>query len=64
MHLPPLRRTLSAVLSIALIFIAQTAISQDLDDVTFSGKIVDSNDLAVVGATVTITETASEPSEQ
>ena len=29
--------------------------AQDLDDVTISGKVTDSNGLAVVGATVTAT---------
>jgi carboxypeptidase family protein len=54
-----LRRTIPSLLSIALLVAAITANAQDLDDVTFAGKVVDSNNLAVVGATITVTETAS-----
>ena len=39
-----------------LTFIFTTSISaQDLDDVTISGKVTDSNNLAIIGATVTAT---------
>lgn len=46
---------------ISLVFPINT-LGQDLDDVTISGKITDSNNLAVVGATVTaiLTETGIE----
>lgn len=41
----------------ALLFIATlTVVAQDLDDVTISGRVTDSNGLAVVGATVTVTD--------
>ena len=33
------------------------AVGQDLDDVTVSGRVTDSNGLAVVGATVAVTLT-------
>lgn len=50
-----------AVLPIVVInlfcMFAITAFSQDLDEVTISGKIVDSNGLSIVGATVTATMT-------
>jgi hypothetical protein len=54
-----LRRTIPSLLSIALLVAAISANAQDLDDVTFAGKVVDSNNLAIVGATVTVTETTS-----
>ena len=41
--------------SFALIIFSLTAVAQDLDDVTFNGKVTDSNGLAVVGAKVTVT---------
>jgi len=43
--------------ALSLIFLFVFAIvAQDLDDVTFSGKIVDANGLAIAGATVTATQ--------
>ena len=54
-----LRRLVPSLLTIVLIFAAAAVNAQDLDDVTFSGRIADSNNLAVVGATVTVTEIAS-----
>ncbi len=39
------------------LFFTINIFSQDLDDVTISGKIVDTNGLAIVGATVTATRT-------
>ena len=46
---------LSRVVAAALVLFACTfiAVAQDLDDVTFSGKVTDSNGLPVVGASVT-----------
>lgn len=38
-----------------LCLLSLAAFSQDLDDVTISGKVMDTNNLAVVGATVTVT---------
>lgn len=46
-------------LSIAMLIFACFSFGQDLDDVSFSGRIVDPNGLAVVGATVTATETVT-----
>lgn len=54
-----LRRTIPSLVCIALLGAAIAANAQDLDEVTFAGKVVDSNNLAVVGATVTVTETTS-----
>ncbi len=50
-----------ALLSLSfLIFAAASAVTaQDLDDVTISGRIADSNNLPIVGATVIATEVAS-----
>ncbi len=50
-------RLTSVVFVLCLLFFAFTCTSfaQDLDDVTISGRIVDANDLAIVGATVTAT---------
>ena len=44
---------------IAIAICAMTVVAQDLDDVTITGRITDSNGLAVVGATVTVTEQGS-----
>ncbi len=49
------RKSLLSILSIFVFGIALQA--QDLDDVSISGKITDSNGLAVAGASVTATET-------
>ncbi len=51
----------SLALSIAICFVlcsvfALTSFAQDLDDVTISGRIADSNNAPIVGATVTATE--------
>lgn len=48
------RSTLSRVsaFGLLLLVLSFTSVAQDLDDVTVSGKITDSNGLAVVGATV------------
>ncbi len=49
-------RVVLPVLSTSFLFIfAFTSFAQDLDDVTISGRVVDSNKLAIVGATVTAT---------
>ncbi len=50
-------RILSRSFAFVLILLAVTIVgfAQDLDDVTISGRIQDSNGLAVVGATVTVT---------
>ena len=55
-------RPLSAFLSIFAFAFLFTVSAQDLDDVTITGRITDSNGLAIVGATVkaTLTETATE----
>ena len=42
---------------LALFFCVAAGFGQDLDDVTISGRLADSNGLAVVGAKVTATET-------
>ncbi|HEX6279554.1 MAG TPA: carboxypeptidase regulatory-like domain-containing protein, partial [Pyrinomonadaceae bacterium] len=42
-----------------LLLTAVVSYGQDLDDVTISGRITDSNGLAVVGATVTVTDQGS-----
>lgn len=51
-----------AVLPILIFIFAFTAFAQDLDDVTITGRITDSNGLAIVGATVkaTLVETGAE----
>lgn len=50
-------RILSRVFVFSLVLLASSiaGLAQDLDDVTISGKLTDSNGLAVVGATVTAT---------
>ena len=55
-------RPLSAFLSIFAFAFLFTVSAQDLDDVTITGRITDSNGLAIVGATVkaTVTETGAE----
>ncbi len=52
------------ILSHGLVFLslflsASTLISQDLDDVTISGKVIDSNNMPIVGASVTATHVSS-----
>jgi len=42
-----------------LFFAALTVIGQDLDDVSIAGRVLDSNNLPVVGATVTATNAAT-----
>lgn len=51
-----------AFLPILTLFFALTLSAQDLDDVSITGRITDSNGLAIVGATVKAThvETGSE----
>lgn len=49
------RRVSAATLALCLFAFA--GLGQDLDDVTISGKITDSNGLAIVGASVTATST-------
>ena len=46
---------LSRVFAVSLVLLACSflAVGQDLDDVTFSGRVTDSNGLAIVGASVT-----------
>lgn len=44
---------------LAMFAFAVTGFAQDLDDVTISGRIVDSNNAPVVGASVTATLTAT-----
>jgi len=46
-------------LSLAVLFFACFSFGQDLDDVTFSGRVMDANGLAVVGASVTAAETVT-----
>jgi hypothetical protein len=50
-------RLAPVVFVLSLVFFAFNSVSfaQDLDDVTISGRVVDSNGLAIVGATVTAT---------
>jgi hypothetical protein len=48
-----------STLSLFIIAVAFTVNSQDLDDVTISGRIADTNGLSIVGATVRATEVAS-----
>jgi hypothetical protein len=54
-----LRRFVSLLVPAVLVFAAISIFAQDLDDVTIAGRITDSNGLAVVGATVTVTEQGS-----
>ena len=50
----------TAVCAVFLVFTTVfTAFGQDLDDVVISGKVVDANNAIVVGATVTVTYTAT-----
>lgn len=49
-----------ALLSLSLlVFTAASVSAQDLDDVTISGRIADSNNLPIVGATLVATEVAT-----
>jgi len=50
-------RILSRNFALVLILVASSlvALGQDLDDVTISGRVQDTNGLAVVGATITVT---------
>ncbi|HEX8367674.1 MAG TPA: carboxypeptidase regulatory-like domain-containing protein [Pyrinomonadaceae bacterium] len=51
------RLLFSAILLSLLMFtFAVSGFAQDLDDVTISGKVADSNGAAIVGATVTVTQ--------
>ena len=54
-----LRRTVSFLLPTLLLFAAAIVPAQDLDDITIAGRITDANGLALVGATVLVTEQAS-----
>lgn len=54
-----LGRLFLSILPVILLVGAFSVSAQDLDDVTIAGRIADSNGLAVVGATVTATETQS-----
>jgi hypothetical protein len=47
----------AALTLISIILIAPAATAQDLDNVTISGKVTDSNQAPIVGATVTATQT-------
>ena len=52
----PFGRTLLPIFVFSFLFLFITnSFAQDLDEVTISGKITDSNGLAIVGATVTAT---------
>ena len=46
----------SFTLVLVLFAVSMAAFAQDLDDVTISGKVLDSNGLAIVGANITATE--------
>lgn len=52
-------RCLVVCLSLCICAFASTVAAQDLDDVSITGRITDSNGLAVVGAAVTATETGT-----
>lgn len=52
-------RSASFLLPAILMFLAFSAFAQDLDEVTIAGRILDSTGLAVVGATVTVTDQGS-----
>ena len=54
-----LRRFVSFLVPALLLIAAASVFAQDLDDVTIAGRITDSNGLAVVGATVTVTDQGS-----
>ncbi len=55
----PFGRLLLSIFSILLLSCAFTVSAQDLDDVTISGRITDSNGLAIVGAAVTAMQVES-----
>ncbi len=52
----PTGKYLFSILSVCLFFAAFNINAQDLDDVTITGRIIDSNGLAIAGASVTATE--------
>lgn len=52
-------RFASFLLPAILVFLVFSAFAQDLDEVTITGRILDSTGLAVVGATVTVTDQGS-----
>ncbi|MDI1242187.1 MAG: carboxypeptidase regulatory-like domain-containing protein, partial [bacterium] len=54
-----LRRFASSFVPAILVFTVVSVFAQDLDDVTIAGRVTDANGLAVVGATVLVTEQAS-----
>jgi len=54
-----LRRFVSFLVPAVLLVAAVNVFAQDLDDVTIAGRVTDANGLAVVGATVTVTEQTS-----
>jgi len=56
----PFGRLSLVILSLLLFFCVSKISAQDLDDVTISGKITDSNGLAVVGAAVAATQVDSD----
>lgn len=48
--------TRSFALTLTVLIVAVFSLGQDLDDVTFAGKVLDANGLAIVGATVSATQ--------
>jgi hypothetical protein len=54
-----LGRFVLSVLAALVFAITSTMLSQDLDDVTISGRVADTNGLPIVGATLRATEVAS-----
>ena len=54
-----LRRFASFLVPALLLVCSAAVFAQDLDDVTIAGRVTDSNGLAVVGATVTVTDQGS-----
>lgn len=54
-----LRRFASFFVPVLLLVCSAAVFAQDLDDVTIAGRVTDSNGLAVVGATVTVTDQGS-----
>jgi hypothetical protein len=53
------RLSVLTIVSLITLFSAVSVLGQDLDDVTLSGRITDSNALPIVGATVTATHVES-----
>lgn len=59
MKIVPIGRFVSFALPAVMLCLTVAVLAQDLDDVSVTGRVLDTNGLAVVGATITVTEQGS-----